>query len=242
MRLSRRTVAAYLAAALSLVGCGGSDITVVPGLPDQFELTTAQIQSLDSTGRVIEQANPADGTLKSLVDSTLLVLTSGVVAKRIDVSTDITSDPLFFVAVHRVYSRPTGNSFSTWNVVGMNDPGHLTSLVEVSGFAPSASATAPSSVTGTIGDGTGTVNGLMLSIGSGGAVTEWFASAGTVSFVAGASGAACPNFPPTAHVTCTLETVRVHFSATAATGPGGTRHATVATDVDVPGLRLTYQF
>ena len=227
-----------------LAACGGAD-TVGPNLPpDQLELTTAQVQSLDSTGRIIEQANPSDATLKSLVDSTLLVLTSGVVAKRIDVATDLATDPLYFVAVHRVYARPTGGSFSTWNLVGMNDPSHLTNLVETSGFAQSASATAPDSVSGTIGDGTGIVNGLLLSVGAGGSVTEWFASSGTASFVSGAAGGVCQNFPTSPNVTCALETVRVHFSgnATSGTGGAGARHAAVAADVDVPGLRLTYQF
>lgn len=244
MLAGRRTATSMVAALVVVAACGGTDTAGPNPIPDQLVLTDAQVHSLDSTGRTIEQANPTDGTLKSLVDSTLLVLTSGVVAKRVDVATDLTADPLYFVAIHRVYERATGGSFSTWNLVGMNDPTHLTSLVEASGFAQSGTATAPASVSGSIGDGTGTVNGLLLSVGTGGSVTEWFAGSGNASFVSGAPGVACPAFPATPHVTCALESVRVHFSANATSGSGGAgaRHAMVAADVDVPGLRLTYQF
>jgi hypothetical protein len=241
---SRNSAKPLLFLLLATAACGGTDTAGPNQPPDQLVLSAGQVRSLDSTGTVIEQANPNDGTLKSLVDSTLLVLTSGVVAKRIDVSTDLTADPLYFVVVHRVYVHAAGGSFSTWNVIGMNDPSHLTSLVEASGFAQSGGATAPDSVSGAIGDGTGIVNGLLLSVGSGGAVIEWFGSSGTASFVSGAGSAPCANFPAVPNVTCTLETVRLHFSTNASGGSGGTaaKHASVASDVEVPGLRLTYQF
>lgn len=151
--------------------------------------------------------------------------------------------PLYFVGVHRAVSRATG-SFSTWTVVGMDDPEKLTSLVEVSGFAQNATATSPASLSGTIGDGTGFVNGLLLVVGNGGAVTEWRPTTGTASFSSSAPGAACPNFTATAIVTCTLETLRVRFTLSAPNGTGGAgaRAASIATEVDVPTMRLTYTF
>ena len=146
--------------------------TYPPGAPEVLQLTTKHVGSLDSTGRVITQANPGNGSLKSLVDSTLLVLTAGVEAKRLDVATNLTTEPLYFVGVHRAVSR--GNSaFSTWTLVGMDNPSKLTSIVEVSGFAQTANGTPPTSVSGTIGDGTGVVNGLLLAVANGGSVTEW---------------------------------------------------------------------
>jgi hypothetical protein len=202
------------------------------------------VHSLDSTGQVIEQGNPTNADLKSLVDSTLLVLKAGIVLQRVDVTTDLTTAPLYFVGVHRVVTRSTGGSFSTWSVVGINDPSKLTSIVEVSGFAQSTGATAPASVSATIGDGTGFVNGHFLIVGAAGAVTEWFANAGPASFSSGPAGAACPNFTATAVVTCSLETLRIHFSVSASSGSGGApgRHATITSDVDVPTMRLTYAF
>jgi hypothetical protein len=208
-----------------------------------LQLTAKQVGALDSIGQVITEANPGNGTLKSLVDSTLLVLTAGVEARRLDVTTNLTTKPLYFVGVHRPVS--SGNSaFSTWTLVGMDDPSKLTSLIEVSGFAQSATGTPPASVSGTIGDGTGVVNGLLLAVGNGGSVTEWPASAGTVSFASTASGTACPNFPPSGNISCTLETMRVRFTMNASGGTGGAsaRSAAVATDVDVPAMRLTYTF
>ena len=231
-------IAALGAGVLSaaIVACGDSETTSPPPPASQtLVLTAAQVTALDSTGQVIVQANPTDGTLKSLVDSTLLVLTAGVEAKRLDVATNLTAAPLFFVGVHRAVVRPTG-SFSTWNVVGFDDPSHLVSLLEVNGFAQTGGATPPSSVSGTIGDGSGIVNGLLLQVGSGGTVTKWSASAGSVSFSSSAPGAACPGFTATPKVTCAMETMRVRFTATASGG----RNASMSTEVDVPAMRLTF--
>src|SRR5690348_920289 len=137
MHVRRHAALAVVAALGSLAACGASDATGPVTGPDQIQLTDAQVRALDSTGGVIKQANPGNATLKALVDSTLLVLTSGVIAQRVAISTDLTTDPLFFVAVHRVYARPAGGSFATWTVIGINDPSHLTSLMEVNGFAQS---------------------------------------------------------------------------------------------------------
>ena len=224
--------------------CGGTDSSSPKPSPDQLTLTDTQVRSLDSTGQIIEQGNPTNANLRSLVDSTLLVLKAGIVLQRLAVTTDLTTAPLYFVGVHRVVTRSTGGSFSTWSVVGINDPSNLTSIVEVSGFGQSAGATAPTSVSATIGDGTGLVNGHFLTVGAAGAVTEWFANAGSASFSSGPAGAACPNFTATAVVTCSLETLRMHFSVSASSGSNGAgaRHATISSDVDVPTMRLTYAF
>lgn len=242
MRNCRRACLISLPALAVATAACSKDPTSLVSPPDQIAFTTGQIHSVDSTGQVIEQANPSDATLKSLIDSTLLVLTSGVVAKRLDVATSLTSAPLYFVGVHRVVTHASGGSFSTWNLTGLDDPSHLTNIIEVSGFAQSGTPTAPTSVSGTVGDGTGIVNGLFLSVGSGGSVTEWFASTGSVSFSSGVAGTPCPNFTPTPNVTCALETMRVHFtiSSPPALPPGTRQDASIATDVDVPTMLLTY--
>ena len=220
----------------SLAACSQTD-PITPAPPsDQIEFTAGQINSLDSTGRVMEHNNSSDPTVKALVDSTLLVLTTGVVAKRLNVTTDLTSAPLYFVGVHRVYTEAA--SFATWTLVGMDDPSHLTSIIEVGGFAQSSTGPAPTSVSGSVSD---VVNGLLLSVGAGGSVTEWFASSGSVSLSSGAAATPCPNFPTTPNVTCTLETMHVNFSIVAP-GPssGGSGRQASVPDVDVPAMRLTY--
>jgi hypothetical protein len=224
------------AVVVTLGACSEDPTEPTDNAPELLQLSAGQVKSLDSTGKAITDANPTNGTLKSLVDSTLLVLSVGVTAKRLDVSTNLTTKPLYFVGVHRAYTR-AGSSFSTWTLVGMDDPSSLASIVEVSGFAQNATNSAPTSVAGTIGDGTGIVNGLMLDIGTGGAVTQWTATAGSASFTSDAPGGACPNFTGPANVTCTLETMRVHFTANA-----GARQASITTDVDVPAMRLSYSF
>lgn len=239
-RLSQLVVAGL--AFVAVVACGGGETTEPETPPDALTLTQKQVGALDSTGNVITQANPGNGTLKSLVDSTLLILTAGVEARRLDVTTNLTNKPLYFVGVHRAVTR-AGGSFSTWTIVGMDDPEKLTSLVEVAGFAQTNDATPPESVNGTIGDGTGIVNGTLLTVATGGAVTDWRANAGTVSFSSTPSTTACPNFTPTGNMVCTLETMRVRFTMTApGSGSNGARSASVATEVDVPAMRLTYTF
>ncbi len=243
LRVSWRgsSLVAGLSLLLACAGCGGSDNTGPTLSSDSLVLTSALVKSLDSVAQVIVQANPGNADLKALVDSTLLVLTAGVEARRLDVATDLTTAPLYFVGVHRAVVRPTG-SFSTWTLVGFDDPAHLSNIVEVSGFAQSPGSTPPSSVSGTIGNGTGIVNALLLQVGSSGAVTQWNANTGAVSFVSDEPAAACPGFTPTSKVTCALETMHVAFSANAATGSGGAgaRHATLSATTAAPAMRLTF--
>jgi hypothetical protein len=226
---------------LLIVACASTDSTEPPLEGDLLQFTAASVDAIDSTAQEIVRANPGNPDLQSLVDSTLMVFTAGIQARRVDVTTNLTTAPLHLVGIHRAVSRP-GSSFSTWTLVALDDPSHLTSIIEVSGFAQSASGTAPSSVSGTIGDGTGIVNALLIQVGTAGAVTTWHANTGTVSFSSGAPGAACPGFTPTPIVTCAVETMRVRFNAVAPAGTGTTssRHASLAAEVDVPAMRLTY--
>ena len=234
-----------LAIAAATAACG-HDSTAPVTTGGDVTLSASQLGSLDSTGGVIVGANPGNADLRSLVDSTFDVLTAGIQAKRLSITTDLASSTFLFVGIHRVFTHANGtNNFATWTAVGVDDPAHLTSLVEVNGFNISGSGAAPSSVSGTIADGSGDVNALFLQIGAGGAVTEWNANGGTVSFSSdsSATGAACPNFTPTAIVTCTVETMHVHFTATATAGSNGAgaRQASLPADVDVPTMRLNYR-
>jgi hypothetical protein len=223
-----------------IVGCS-AESTIPTTVPDKLQLTAAQVNSLDSTAQVVVQANPGNANLKALADSTLGVLTAGVEAKRVDIATNLTTAPLYLVGIHRAAVQPTG-SWSTWTLVAIDDPSRLANLIEVSGFAQSVGPTPPVSVSGAIGDGTGIANATLLQVGAGGAVTEWRASTGTVSFSSDAPGAPCSGFTATPHVTCALETMHVHFMANAAGGSGGAgaRQAALSIDTDVPAMRLTY--
>src|SRR5690348_691427 len=111
-------------AAAALVACGG-DSTSPPATPDSLVLTGAVLKSLDSSAHAVEQANPGNADLKALVDSSLLALSAGVTAKRLDVSTDLTTAPLYFIGIHRAINESSGGAFSTWTIVGFDDPKHL---------------------------------------------------------------------------------------------------------------------
>ena len=105
------------AAALLAAACGHDSTS--PFVPsDVVTLTTAQLHALDSAVQIAVTSNPGNTDLKILLDSAVEALTVGVQAKRLDVSTDLTSAPLFFVGIHRAYSVAGGTPFSTWTVLG----------------------------------------------------------------------------------------------------------------------------
>jgi hypothetical protein len=225
------------------IACSGNDGLIDPPAKgdDIIQFTAAQIASLDSTAKAIVTSNPTNPDLKILTDSTLLVFAAGVQAKRVTVLTNLTNGPLYLVGIHRAVSTASG-SYSTWTLVALDNPSALANIIELAGFAANPdSRSPPTTHTGTFGDGTGMVNGLMLQVGAGGAVTTWHATSGSVSFSSGVAGAACPGFTPTPIVTCAIETMRVRFTVFATTLTGGaSRQASVDTDVDVPTMRLTY--
>jgi hypothetical protein len=244
--LVRVTSRIGLALAIGAGACGHDSTAPVVDNGSLVTLSTSQLGSLDSTGGVLVSANPGNFDLKALVDSTFDVLTAGIQARRVSITTDLTSSPLLFVGIHRVFTHANGtNNFATWTAIGIDDPANLANLVEVSGFGINAAGKPPESVSGTIADGSGGVNALFLQVGAGGAVAEWIANGGTVSFSSDSSttGAACPGFTPTAIISCTVETMHVHFTATASGGTGGAgaRQASLPADVDVPTMRLNYK-
>ena len=237
-RLQSRFIASALIC-IAAIACGGSDSTGPQNGPDKIVLTGGQVHALDSAGQAIVAANPGNATLKAIVDSTLQALTVGAELRRLDVTTNITTKPLYFIGIRRTASI-SNHSYSTWNVVGFDDPNHLTVLVEVSGFAENGTPTPPTTVTGTIGDGTGIVNAHFIEVGSGGSVTMWDAGTGTASFRSDAATGACPNFtPPNPGLTCQLETTNLLFAATASSG-AGSRQASLATEAAVSAMKMTY--
>ena len=242
-RTTLHTATGFAAAALIALGCGDG-MPTAPGAPTgaEFTLSQAQVSAMATHAGRLADANPGNGSLSSLVDSTLLALQAGVVMKRLDVQTDLTTAPLYFIGIHRVVQQPGGGSFSTWTLVGFEDPAAFANVVQATGFAQSASGTAPASVSGTIGDGQGVVNGQLLQVGAANSVTTWNLSSGTASFASGAPSGPCPNGNPELRTVCTLETMQVRFSITAAQAgaAGQTRHASVPVDVVVPAIRLTY--
>ncbi len=234
-----RARAAGAALALSISAACGSDATAPTGSAGTIVLTSDMVRSLDSAATVIRQSNPGNPDLAALADSTLLTLSAGVEAKQLAGATSLSSAPLYFVVVHRVFTSASG-SWQTWSLVGFDDPAHLTTLVEASGYAPTATP-ATAVMNGVIGDGTGTANGLMLRV-AGSNVTEWMAISGSVYFANGTSGASCPGFAATAHATCALETLQTRFALGAAAGTGGAgpQTASLTAVQDVPGIRLTF--
>src|SRR4051794_33519054 len=138
---------------------------------DQFTLSEAQFDAMVGRGDAVADANPGNTSLRSFVDSTLQALQAGVEMQHLEVSTNLTDKPLYFVGIHRVINRASGSSFATWTLIGFEDPANFKSVVQTSGFAESTGGTAPSSVSGPIGSGY--ANGQLLLINADGSVATF---------------------------------------------------------------------
>ena len=231
------------AAALLIVAgsCSSDPVTPVP-TGEQFTLTDAQFAAMVARGGNVADNNPGNASLRSFVDSTLQALQAGVEMKRLDVTTNLTDKPLYFVGIHRIVNQPGGSSFSTWTLIGFEDPANFTSVVQTSGFAQSSGGTAPSSVSGVIGDGSGTVNGQLLIVNPNGSVVTYNYSSGTATFRSDPPTGSCPKTNPAPATVCTIETMHVTFSlsSTQSITSSEERHAWLTTEVAVPAMRLTY--
>ena len=121
-----------------------------------------------------------------------------------------------------------------------NMAANFKSVVQTSGFAESTGGTAPSSVSGAIGSGY--ANGQLLVINADGSVATFNYSSGSVSFRSDAPSGSCPRTNPSPATVCTLETMHVTFTLSATQSATGSleRHASIATEMSVPAMRLTY--
>ena len=236
-----RHCAVALVCGLVLLGCSDDPASPAPS-GESFTLSPAQVTAMLDRGNGIAQANPGNASLRSFVDSTLQALQAGVEMKRLDVETNLTDKPLYFVGIHRVVNQSGGSAFSTWTLVGFEDPADFRSVVQTSGFAESSTGTAPSAVSGTIGDGTGIVNGQLLVVSQDGTVGTFNYSSGMASFRSDAPTGQCPKTNPAPATVCTLEIMHVKFMVSATQSATGSleRHASITGELAVPAMRLTY--
>jgi hypothetical protein len=233
-----RLVPAAVVALCLTASCEKDPISPVP-TGDVITLSQSQVDAMGNRGNAIADANPS---LRSFVDSTLQALQAGVQMVRVDVETDLTDKPLYFVGIHRVVNQSTGGSFSTWTLVGFEDPANFANIVQTSGFAPSTGSAAPTSLNGTIGDGTGAVNGQLIHVNEDGSTATFNHTSGSASFRSDAPSGPCPNVNPSPSTTCSLEVMHVTFSVSATQSPASSlmRHAWLTMEVAVPAMRLTY--
>lgn len=222
-----------LVATVLILACDGDPTTPTPA-PAQLTLSADQVTAMNARAGQLVSTNPSNTSFKAFVDSTLLVLQAGVTMQRLDVTTNLTSAPMYFIGLHRVVIQANGGSFSTWTLVGFDDPATFANIIQVTGFAESSAATH-----GAIGSGY--ANGQLLQVQSDGTVAVWNYSTGQASFVSDLPTDARPNGSPQPKLTCNLETMHVTFTVQAAqsAGSSATRSAS-GTDVTVPALRLTY--
>ena len=235
-----RALACVLAATL-LAGCTKDPSSPRP-TPGTIELTGAQAATVTSR---IELAVTSNADLAWLADSVQLVITSGATAKRIAVTTDFDVDEYFAVSLQRKRSAGA-NSFSTFHLIGFDDPTNPTHFVVISGYASDADASPPLLASGTF-DAPGTsvsVNGYLIGLENS-MVRTWRATAGSASLATGGGSAgACVGFPATDGVTCAEGEIQVSFSITETheeNADFGEARTASLVSVAVPGIVLTFE-
>ena len=230
-----RHILAILGSAFLLTSC---DETTPPGGPtgDLIVLTASQATALVDR---FEQLSSSDPILGSLADTIRFVITAGAEVQRIDATTNFGADSYYVVSLHRTFSG-TSQSWSTFHVIGFNDPSNPTEFLILGGWSQTSGSTPPTSVSGSIGaSGNTSLTGHFFSA-SGTNVNMWHADAGTVSLNASATAESCPGFSAPG-MTCVKSDMSVTFAITGTVpenGATGERTGS-GTASSVPGVRLS---
>jgi hypothetical protein len=225
-----------LGLALLLSSCESD--TTVPGPTGDLITLNAQQAALIA-GRIVEFSSD-DPTLSALADTIQFVVKSGAEVQRIDVTTSFGVTSYWTVSLHRTHSGPS-QSWSTFHVIGFDDPSDPTEFLILGGFSQVAGTTAPTSISGSIGsNASSSLTGHFFGV-IGDQVGMWNASGGTVSMTATSTAGACPNFTAQG-MTCAKSSMATTFSITqTVTGgaPATGQRTGSASDATVPGVRLS---
>ena len=233
-----------LAGVAAVMGCESDKLVVPVTTGEVITLTQAQAATLVSRMTSFSSASGGDATLAALGDTARFVLTAGAEARQIEVTTDLGAGPYWAVSIHRtrVGTGTSPMSWSTFNVIGFNEPNDPTRFIVLGGFNQVAGTTPPSSVSGSIGSTANSSLTAHLFSVSGSQVSTWHASGGTSSLSATSGPESCPGFTATG-MTCVKSTMTVNFNITgtvAGNGTTGTRTMSTASAQTVPGIRLAF--
>jgi hypothetical protein len=231
-----RHLIAALGSALMLTACE-SDTTLPNPTGDLITLSAQQAALI--VDRVV-QFSSSDPTLGALADTIQFVVKSGAEVQRVDVTTSFGVTSYWTVSLHRA-NVGASQSWSTFHVIGFNDPSAPTEFLILGGFSQVAGTTAPTSISGSIGSNASSSLTAHFFGVIGDQVGMWNASGGTVSMTASSTGASCPNFSASG-MTCVKSSMATTFSITqTVTGgaPATGNRTGSASDATIPGVRLT---
>lgn len=175
-----------------------------------------------------------DPLLAALADTIGVVVNAGAEARRIQVTTDLGSDTYYALSLHRTIAAGASTS-STFHVIAFDDPSNPRRFIILGGWKSPSS----SSVSGPIGaGGTSSLTAHLFSV-SGGALSSWHASAGSVTLIWMESLQQCAS---TAPPNCIRGSMDAQFAITATVPGNGTTGSRTAsgTITGAPGIRLAY--
>src|SRR5687767_2600305 len=125
-----RHLIAALGSALILTACE-SDTTLPNPTGDLITLNAQQAALI--VDRVV-QFSSSDPTLGALADTIQFVVKSGAEVQRIDVTTSFGVTSYWTVSLHRAHVGAS-QSWSTFHVIGFNDPSAPTEFLILGGFS-----------------------------------------------------------------------------------------------------------
>ena len=239
MRLSP-FAGALIAGVGFIVGCGSDGTTD----PEQFgtDVTLSATQATNLT-TAITYIGRAHSDLKWLGDSANLVLKSGAVAKRVNISTNLASGPFYAVSLQRGVASST-HSFATFDFIAFDNPSHPTAFIVVDGYADGAGTAPPTSASGRFETLGGGVFGHLFLV-SGNIVEGWRSELGEASLIGALTGPPCEVFQGGGGVTCSQSLLQTTFTISIASHdnvvpPADTRFASLST-TNVSGVLLSFQ-
>lgn len=224
----RKLAALTVAFAFTLSACSNDPIAPTTG--EVITLTAAQAAALVAK---VESFGEEDASLAALSDTIDVVIKAGAQARQIDVTTDIGAGPYWAVAL-----QMHGGTSTSFHVIAFNEPTNPTRFI-ILGGASLGSAQPVNSNSGNIGtDGNTSRTGHLYSV-SGGQLSAWHVSGGTLSFTANSTSTSCPGF--TGPGTCVALTMDAAFNFTTVVPGNGTtgQRTASATVTAIPGVRLS---
>ena len=235
-----RFAGALIAGVGFIAGCGSDGATD----PEQFgtDVTLSAAQAATLT-EAITYIGRVHSDLKWLGDSANLVLRTGAVAKRVNISTNLASGPFYAVSLQRGVASAT-HSFATFDFIAFDNPSHPTAFIVVDGYADGAGTAPPTSASGRFETMGGGVFGHLFLV-NGGIVEGWRSEVGEASLIGAMTGPPCEVFQGGGGVTCAQSVLQTTFTISIAwhdnmSSPADARFASLSATA-VPGVLLNFQ-
>lgn len=234
--MTKHKLLSLVASAALLVGACTNDDPAGPDGEGSIELSPAQVTAIRNA--VVELAG-VDAELAWLADTIDIIVSAGVTATEVDVTTDLADGPFYAVSLQRTITTNT-TATAAFDVILFNNPSNPTDFIIANGWInPGSGDTPPTTVSGTFGSpgANSIVNAHLFHI-SGDDVQAWRAGSGTATFsYAAAPAGTCSTVEDSESVTCDPADLTATFNVTNAAADGGGATGTRSASISASTVR-----